>query len=301
MTTETVTETEGQATPDTALAEAAPSAAPEVAPEALTAAPLPGGVEAPPTFNPDFKYTFDGQQKELDAFWRPLIKDQETQKKVIDAVQRAEALDSWKGRASDAEKTVDVVKQLDELYEKGDHERVLSSLGYTDDMLYAIVMQKLQREKWSPEQKQSFEEKSKLALENEKLLTDNQKYQQDLQRDLQNKTDFEIDALLGRSEHLNLVQAYDRAHGSGTFKNKVKQVGDAMVRGAGKHIEPAEVLKEVIREYAPFLSARPDPVAAPKVIPKVNSGSGSPGKQAITSIEDLKKIRSAKYAQSDNE
>ena len=269
-----------------ASADAAPVVDPAAAPEVAYA--------------PDFKYKFDGQDKELDPFWRPLVKDKETNQKVLDAVQQLDAFPKWKQLATEAEETVGTVKQLSELFQKGDHERVMEALGYTDEMIYEIARQKLERTKLPPEQRAQFEEKRQLQLANEKLQLDNQKYQSEAQRELSRVTEYEMDMELGKAEYQKVVQAYDAHNGSGGFKRLVAQKGDQMVRSLGRHVKPAELMKEVMREYTPFLNQTPAPqVAAPKVIPTLTGGSGSPGKRAVTSIDDIRKRRAELVASGD--
>jgi hypothetical protein len=268
-------------------AQAAPATeATPVAPEAA--------VSTPPIqeYVPNLKYKFDDQEKEVDEFWKPLIKDEVSNKKVLEALQMMDAFPKYKEKATQYGEVNSAVEQLSKWFASGDHDRVLETLGYTDDMLKDIMIAKLQREKLPAEQRQIFEEKRRVQLENERLLADNQKYQMDVQRELERRTDFELDTELGKAEYRKLVDVYERTHGSGSFKRKVAQVGEAMVRQAGTHVPPAEVMKVVVRDYQPFLQMEaPQTSQAPKVIPQVGSGSGSPGKKAVTSLDDLKRRR----------
>ena len=258
---------------------------------APTPAPEGTAVETAPSYEPNWKYDFDGEQREVDPFWRPLVKDEESNKKVIEAFQMIDAFPKWKQKATEYSEVNDAVQQLSKWFASGDHERVLETLGYTDDMIKDIAIAKLQREKMSPEQRQAWEEKNRIKLENEKLLAQNQEYQTAAQRELERRTDFELDTELGKVEYKKLVDAYDGAHGSGAFKRYVATRGDAMVRSLGRHVTPSELVGSVFKEYQPFLQQQ-TVVEQPKVIPQVKSGSGTPGKKAVTSIADLKKLRS---------
>lgn len=281
---ETVTETN-----EAPVVESAPATEAPAAVDTAAAAPV---VEAAPSYEPTWKYQFDGTEKELDPFWRPLVKDKETNQKVLDAVQQLEAFPKWKQKATEYEETVETVKQLSELFQKGDHERVLEALGYKDEVLFDLVRQKLERSKLPPEQRAVLDEKRKLQLENEKLLRDNQSYQSSAQRELARVTDYQLDTELGKAEYKKVVDAYDGAYGSGAFKKRLYATGEAMVTSLGRHVPPAELLETVMRDYAPFLKQASAPaVEQPKVIPQVSGGNGSPGKKAVTSVDDLKKLR----------
>lgn len=262
-------------------------------PEVIVADPAPAPEAAPPEFVPELKYDFNGQQKELDAFWRPLAKDKESNQKVIDAIQKLDAHESYKSQVGEMKETVDTVKQLSSMFAEGKHERVLQALGYTDEMLMDIVRSKLEHSKLPPEQKAAFDKNRQLEVANEKLLADNQKYQSEGHRELARVTEYEVDMELGKAEVSKIVKAYDTHYGSGEFKKLVGQRGDAMVRGLGRHVKPADVIQGIMREYAPFLNSAPAAsVEKPKVIPQLAGGNGSPGKQAVTSIADLRKLRS---------
>jgi hypothetical protein len=69
-----------------------------------------------------------------------------------------------------------------------------------------------------------------------------------------------------------------------------------MVDQARSHVRPSDVLKSVARDFMPFMSVSQQteeqvPTQQPKlkVIPNVGKGSGSPARQAVRSLADLKK------------
>lgn len=264
----------------------------EAAPATQEAAPAPEAIPAAPSYEPNWQYDFDGEKREVDAFWRPLVKDEESNKKIVDALQMIDAFPKWKEKATQYGEVNDAVQQLSKWFQEGDHDRVLSTLGYTDEMIKNIVIARLEREKMPPEQKQAYEEKNRIKLENEKLLAQNEQYQMAAQRELERRTDYELDTELGKAEYKKLVDAYDGAHGSGAFKRYVATRGDAMVRSLGRHVPPSELVGSIFKEYQPFMNQGQAAVEQPKVIPQVKSGSGTPGKKAVTSIADLKKLRS---------
>lgn len=297
-------------TPEIQEASQVPAPETPAAPEVEAPAPVvdgsaevvPAVVPAPAIaeYVPELKYKFDGQVKELDPFLKPLIKDKESNQKVIDLVQRAEALEPYKAKVADMTETVDTVKQLSTLFQEGKHERVLEALGYNDEMLMEVVRQKLERQKLPPEQKQAFEEKRRLELANEKLLADNQKYQSESQRELARVTEYEVDMELGKAEVVKFVKAFEAHRGDGEFKKLVGQRGDAMVRSLGRHVKPAEVVQQILQEWGPFLNQSPAaPVVQPKVIPHVVGGSGSPGTRAISSVADIRKRHAEVTGQDD--
>lgn len=297
------TETQGPVTTETEAPDSVEAPASTEPDGSEQSASTEGGEEqvtppVAPAFEPNFKYKFDGQEKELDEWLRPVIKDPETQQKLIDIVQRAQAHEKYKPKIPDYERVVSTVNDLSEKFEKGDHESVLEALGYTDDMLFQIARQKLERSKWTPEQRAVFDEKKKIALEKDSLQRETEFYRSEATRGLIERTGFELDTELGKAEYQPLVSAYEKANGSGSFKRMVIQRGAQMVAAGGnQHIPPSQLLQTVAGDFKPFLSAMQAqavtaiPGTRPKVISNVGTGTSSPGKKQFNSIEDLKKHR----------
>ena len=69
--------------------------------EAFKAEPI---VETP-TYQPNWKYKFAGKDLEVDEMFRSVVKDQETEKKVKDVLQRAMAFDDSKVKWEEKVKT----------------------------------------------------------------------------------------------------------------------------------------------------------------------------------------------------
>lgn len=257
-----------------------------------------------PVFTPDWKYKFNGQEKEVDAFFRPLAKDPAALEKVKDMIQRAEAVEMHKEKSKQYETkiaeyqpTLETVGKLQEMYQKGDHERVLANLGYTDEMLFKIAQEKLNRLQMPEEQKAQWQKEQKLVLENEELLAQNETYRSQAQQELTNLTGYQLEAELGKADYQGMKEMYEAANGSGSFKQLVIDRGAYLVDRAGKHVPPSEVMASVAKEFAPFINkaaAEAPPVAAqqkPKVIPNVGRSGGSPTRGAVTSIAQLKQLQ----------
>jgi hypothetical protein len=264
------------------------------------------------TWTPDWKYKFNGQEKEVDEFFRPLGKDQQSLQKLKDFIQRAEAVEMYKPQAlkakdletkwSKAEPVMSAFEKLNDLYGKGEHERVLEQLGYTDEQLFKLVKQKLDRQAMDPQSRALHEEKRQYQLEKERLMQENEQYRSQASQEMARVTNYELDSELGKADYASVKDAYDRAYGSGAFKNLVIDRGAILVDRAGKHIPPSELIPMVAKEFAPFVGGQQQGIAAPaapqsqpqlKVIPQVGKGTGSPAKTSINSIADLKKAAAA--------
>lgn len=309
-------EAEAKATePEPTLAEKMADSKPKTLKEKLQKAPEVAPATDKPAWTPNFKYTFDGAEKELDEFLRPLAKDDETLKKIIDIAQRAEAVEMHKTKSKKYEEeigsmkpTLETVAKLQALYQSGsmeNHERVLESLGYDDDLLFKIAQMKLQRNQLPAEQKALYEEKRQAVLDKERLLTENEQYRSQANQELALRTSYEMDTELGKAEYQGLKALYEKANGSGSFKEFVRTRGAYLVDQAGRHVPPSEVVAMIAKEFAPFMAQQaqgPEGSGVqvvqqekPKVIPNVGRSGGSPAKTAVTSIAQLRQLQKQTY------
>ena len=296
----------------TASASSAPVASPTAEGVATQAA------TATPEWKPSWTYELaDGKKGEIDEFFRPLAKDDETLKKLVDHHKRAALSEiykkdmlEYKSRIGEYEPTVKSIEKLREWYGAGNHERVMQELGYTDEMIFQIAKEKLDRMKMEPQARQAFEQKRQAELAHEELLAQNELYKSQAMENLAKATQYELDVELGKADVQPIQEAYDKAYGSGAFKQLVIDRGSILVDRAGKHIPPSELIPMVAKEFAPFVQGQsapgmaaidpqnqsqlnqPVPAAAPakpKVIPVVK-GSGSPARGGVRSLDDLRKL-----------
>jgi len=325
-------------TPGTPAPTAAPSA-PTEAPSSAAGSTPQGGDITPQAavaaaqaqaWSPDWKYKFNGQEKELDEFFRPLAKDPTSLERLKDFIQRADAFDvskpklkTYEEKISQYEPVIQNLTKLNQLFEKGDHERVLSELGFSDDMILNLAKAKLDRMRMPEDQRKLYEQNTQVTLEKEELLNQTETYKSQWAEAQAQLTEVQLDTELGRDSYQAVREAYDKHHGSGAFKQLVISRGAVLVSQAGKHIPPSELVPMVAKEFAPFitspagsatLSGMPAPETQqaqppqgiavpgtetptkPKVIPQVGRGSSSPAKTQIRSLDDLKKVRAAAFS-----
>lgn len=293
-----------------------------VAPE--TGAPEPAATEPvkEEVFTPDFKYKFNGQEKELEDFWKPLVKDKESLQKVRDAVERAEALDMHKGKSkefqeklSQYEPVVQDVQKYQQMFVEatqnsdfGKHRELLEELGYSKDLLKDVVRHMLKEEQLPEEQKQILEQQKRAELEKKELLTQNEQVRAQYSDMVRDMTAQQMDLEFGKAEAQKLIKAYEAANGDGSFREMFLKRGSYYVTEEGRHVPPSEVMGRILKEFNPFITNQGAgaPVATqpasvvrekPKVMPSVGAGNGAPTQSSITSIADLQK----KYKQLTNQ
>jgi hypothetical protein len=263
-------------------------------------------------FTPDYTYKFRGEIREIDPMFRSLIKDKESQQKVRDFVERAEAFEFHKTKSKEYESQIQemepLVQQL-KAYQKAyleaetpeQHLNLLNEIGYDSEMLKDVVREILRREQMPEEQKRYFEASRRAELEKRQLLEQNNGIRQEFNSLLMNVTQQQMDLEFGKAESRDLIDAYEAANGEGSFRQLFLERGAYLTDRAGRHVAPAEVMAHIRKEFGWALAPRQAagaanvPIIKPKqkTIPSVGTQNGSPTQPAISSLADLR----AKYKQ----
>lgn len=284
----------------------------ESTPEQVVATPAKEEAPTISDFTPDFTYKFKGETREIDPMFRGLIKDAETQQKVRDFVERAEAVElhksktkEYEGRIQEWEPVVKQMQMYQQAYESAkspaDHLSLLNEIGYEPEMLKNVVREILKREQMPEEQKQIFEASQRAELEKRQLMEQNEGIRQEFSSLLMNVTQQQIDLELGKAESQELMKAFESANGEGSFKQLFLERGAYLTEKTGRHVPPAEVMSHISKEFGWALAPKQAAGAAnvqvikpkQKTIPSVGTQNGSPTQPSINSIADLQ----AKYKQ----
>lgn len=288
----------------------------EVGGESAQAVPAAEGSPSPePTLDWSFKFNEEVKQVPEEYRW---VKAPEQVEKLKDIYQRAEAVNyhkeqtgvlknqvqGYQTQLSEYEPIVTQVRQLQDWYGKGDHERVLQSLGYDKEKILDLARSLISRDQMPPEQKALYEEKRAKELEIERYARENEMYRQETARQITSLTSMQLESEFSRPEVQQVAQAYDANHGAGKFREFVIGQGEAMVARLGRHVPPSELVPLVVNQFKPFVggnfagatptqqtSGEGSQAAKPKVIPNVKGNSASVGGKQFTSIADLKKHR----------
>lgn len=298
---------------ETPAAAATPAAKPDAG---GTAAP---GAAAVKPYEPNWKYKAFGKEKEVDEFWRPLVKDAESEKKVKEIFTRADAFDDMKGRyenmSTEHQKVLTQYTALDrdvrrvtKFLNSGDYDNFFSSLRISDDMLLQHLQRKAELAKLSPAQQQAYQQGVQARAENlmqqesfEELQT-NYANQRALARGMQ------LDMVLTRPEVNSVASAVDSKLGLGAFRNLVIEEGAKHYHSTKQDLPAEHAVDLVLKKFgklfeAPASQASVAPQAAAQapqaqttvvqgkpVIPNVNGRGTSPVKQAPKSLDDLRKM-----------
>jgi hypothetical protein len=287
------------------------------------------GDAAAPKYEPNFKYKAFGKEKEVDEFWKPLIKDAESEKKVKEVFTRADAFDDMKGRYETAsvehQKVLTQYTALDrdvrrvtKFLNSGDLDNFFSSLRVSDDMLLQHLQRKAEIAKLSPMQQQAYQQGIQARAEN--LIQ--QETMEELQSNYTNQRvqarTMQLDMVMMRPEVQTAASGWDQKMGLGAFRQLVideavkhyystKQDLPAenavalVLQKFGKLLEQpapqAPVVQTPATAAAPAQAAPQAPqttvVQGKPVIPNVNGRGTSPVKQAPKSLADLRKMAKA--------
>lgn len=269
----------------------------------------PPKAEAPPVYQPNFKFKVMDEEKEVDEFLRSAIKDAETEKKVRELYEKAYGLDHVKPKYEETKKKYQETEgKYQELYSwvedtvsmrEKDFWGFMERVGLTKEQVAKHVLEEVKRLELPEDQKRIYDELDKTRRE--KLFLEKQ-YQEEQsrseQRAVQART-HELDTTLQRPEIAAYAKAYDAARKQpGAFRERVIRHGIAEWHVSKRDVTPEQAVMETMSflgdSYKSVASQPPQvPSAEDKplpVIPKVSGKSVSPTGKAPRSIEDLKKL-----------
>lgn len=294
-------------------------AKPEIPAQPEVVAPL----ETPPApanaFTPNWKYKAFGKEKEIDEFWRPLVKDQDSEKKVKDIFTKADAFEDLKSRYEFTQKDYQEVltehQALDRDVRKvmkfkadGDYENFFQTLRIPDQDIFNYVQKRLDLMNLPPEQRQALEMQSKERQRLYELEEQNQYLEQTYQTQAVQARTMQLDTVLSRPEISSAASAWDSKTGQlGSFRDLVIEEGQKAFYTTGQDLPVEHVVNMVVQKFGKFLgesqappqnfqtqqpqSAAPQVVATPKpVIPHINGRGTSPVKRSPKSLDELKSM-----------
>lgn len=277
--------------------------------------PATGEPKVKPAYTPNFKFKVLDQEKEIDEWLKPVIKDADTEKKIRDLYERAHGLDHVKGerqrlreqsqtQSAEIQRHAQVVQGVNQMLAKKDYDSLFENvLKIPEDDILFQAKKILDRRNLPPEQKEALEKAKQESLRAQTYEEQNQQLRQSYEQVAVSARTQELDWTLQRPDVSQLVAAYDaRAGAPGAFKQAVIERGQYHAYASGKDITPEQAVEEVLK----FMGGRQNliPVEAPQVgipsasqvsqekkpvITNIQGRGTSPAKKMIRSIDDLKK------------
>lgn len=275
--------------------------------EAAVQAAVQAAVESQP-YSPDYRFKVMGEEREVDEWIRPAIKNRDVEKKVKELYEKAYGLDSLKQRHTELKATSEEIKSnyakmdaalksLGSSIKEGDFDSVFSSLHIPSDKIISYALELVKREQMTPEQKAQFEYSRQARdrvreyeAENARLLESHQ------QLALKQRT-FELDKALELPEAKAIAELYNSGTGEeNAFRKYVIQIGQFHA-AKGNDISAEQAVSEAMRHLKAMsvgvgqrqqAGGVVQPTSKP-TIPTTGGRSTSAVRPAIKSLDDLKK------------
>lgn len=316
-TQDTATTTPKTATQVIAAAKAAQETSVQ-APKADAAATTP----PPPAFVPNFKYKAALQDKELDPFWHPFIKDADSEKKIKEIHTRAEAFDYMKDKlhetsgkydslSTDFETQARVVQKVMNGVKTKDYDTVMRNLGITDHDIIQYAARKVDylqmMQGLPPEQRQALEAQQQAVFQKQDYEEQLAQMQEQIQSQASQAVEVQLDMALTRPEMNAAVGFWDNKMGyNGAFRDLVVEEAQKVAYQEQKTLSVEQAIARVMQKFGKFIDVQNGtpqtfqntqtnsqqvvtPAQAKPIIPAVPGAAKSPIKKQVKTMADIKK------------
>lgn len=290
--------------------------------------PLPAAAK----WEPNYKYKAALQEKEVEEFWRPLMKDDESSKKVIDALQKLDGFDfvkesrektneQYKSLMLDYEAQAQVVNRVESSLQRGDLTSVFRQLGVTNDQVYQWAQNQLQMMELPPDQRKALQDAENARLQNFDLEDKISQIERLHETQAVQARTMELNFELSQPEVQSVQQQWDATTGQpGAFRDLVIQEAQAAYYQTKEDLTAKQAVERVLQKFGKMLPSQglsaqqpqaQTNVVAPQqpqqpqavvpaqkpVIPSTKGQGVSPIKKIPRTLEDLKKLHKEALAE----
>lgn len=275
---------------------------------------------APPAFTPNYKFKVHDEEKEIDEFFRGLIKDEESEKKVKEIFGKAYALDAQKAKNEQVREQFSEVsqkygnidkslKQLSRYVQNKDLGSFFEAVQIPEHMVFEFVKQRLAQMEAPPEQRAEMQ---RIEQERKQFLTlqqENEELKERYSSETVQARGLELDTALSSPGVSTITEKFDASLGKGAFKKAVIDHGIVTYQMTGKEIPVYQAVQETAARWQGLFAqsqqaaseqiqasaqAQTSAMAPPPTMPNVSGRSTSPIKSGPRSIDDLKKLAQAR-------
>jgi hypothetical protein len=272
------------------------------------------------------KFKVMDSEHEVPAFLKSLIKDEASEKQVIELLEKAYGLEPTKTRLVDARKERDTFKQelstvtrsisdLRQIYQRGDIDAFLDKLAIPQERMLQWALEKVNYSQLPPEQQRVLDERRDAQRkawaaeqQNQELSTSGQELARQARIEL-------LEAGLASPDVKTFADTFDSLAGKpGSFKRAVQEEGLlAYQLSEGKEdLTPKQAIERAMTKLRPFVTAAkaqapapqgiaaagagapaPQPNAKPSVIPNLQGRPQTALKSKPQNLEQLRKLRDA--------
>lgn len=276
--------------------------------------------EGAPTYTPNFKYKAALQEKELDAFWHPLIKDADSEKKVKEIFTRADAFDYMKEKLQQRQSEFDslqndyqtkdqIINKVTSAIQKGDLESAFRNIGLNDHQIIQWAAKRVDYlqtlNQMPPEQRAAIERQQQAALLNEDYENQLSQMRNELQAQTVQAREVQLDMYLIKPELSQTVQFWDNKMGyNGAFRDMVVEEGKKAWAFENVDINTEQAVARVLQRFGKFIdvqgqqtSSNPNQTMPQQnvvnlqqkpVIPSIPGSAKAPIKKQVKSVADIK-------------
>jgi len=320
--TEAASQSQTSTAPETtqAASTATSTQAPKTDTATFTPTPVADGTTPPQNaYTPNFKFKAFGKEAELEEFWRPLIKDADSEKKVKDLFTRAEAFNDLKerfeGTQGEFSKVYNEYMELDadvrkvtSFLNKGDLDNFFTSIGLDEQKIFKWVADKLDQENLPPEQKKALQAQAQERQRLYDLEMEKTSLQEQYQTQAVQARTMQLEMVLSRPEVSQAASEWDSRMGTiGAFRDLIIEEAQKAWFTQGQDLSAEQAAQIVMTKYGKLvgqgvvasqapppqanLAQGNSPQANPKpVIPAVQGRGTSPIKKSPKSIDDLRQM-----------
>lgn len=271
-----------------------------------------GSGNASAAYTANFEFLVDKEKKEIPEWARALCTSPEMEKQVKEVFQKAAGLDvakprheSVKTRLAETEQELNGIKSsLEEIsgfVKNGDYDSFFEAIGLPQKAVLEYALQLIQRDKWTPEQRQEWQ-RTRSTQEKARLLErENATLSQSQRQLVVQQRERDVDTVLARPDIATHAAAFDARVGRpGAFREEVWNRGVALSAQLKQDVSPETAVTSFLGLLGITLgSPTPGATGTPgnqviskpaPVIPNVQGRTASPTRKKPTSIADLKKL-----------
>lgn len=285
---------------------------------------------AAPVYEPNYKFKVLDQEKEMDEWLRPLVKNKEVEDKIRDMLTKVHGLPKIKSERDEVRTQFDTFKsQIQKEYapviQRHQHLSEMASKARQNDdwtpFLQAAQIPVQSVIKWAAKTVAQLEANPN-HLDKEKALYDTTQHIQSIQQQnqtLQQQMDqirmerqaLELDYNLNANDTKEFAKIFDARVGRpGAFRQEVINRGAMIEMSEGRVATAQELVGDLIKLYGGMPKAEVPMTEAPAeqaqmegsleaqqgsdgkpVLPNIKGRSTSPAKTVIRSTDDLRKLR----------
>lgn len=228
-------------------------------------ADLTGNIEGattqtPPEYHPNYNFKVHDQEREVDEWIRPLIKDAETEKQVRDLYERAYGLehvkqdrqtlrdDNTRMRAELDEfgKVKNDLRQLGHFLQNGDMQSFFEAHEIPDERIFQYAMQKLQMRE-NPELQTQYDQNRLVQNQQYNLQRENENLRQQQQQIAYDRKQEELRYVMSDPTVRQAEQEYNARMGQDAFRNEVIARGSMHYRTTQQDLSARDAVDQVLK------------------------------------------------------